>query len=57
MHCNKCVERITNALKSEGIEFSVDLGNKAVTVKGSDMDTKKTIEILDDIGFEAKIEP
>lgn len=57
MHCSKCVERITNALRSEGMEFSVDLGNKTVTVNGSEMDTKKAIGILDDIGFEATVKP
>ena len=55
MHCNKCVERITNALRSAEIKFSVDLKSKTVTIDGSEMDLKRTIEILDDLGFEATV--
>jgi len=55
MHCNKCVERITNALKSAGIKFAIDLKSKTVTIDDSDINVKKAIEVLDDLGFGATI--
>ena len=53
MHCMKCVERITNALKNEGIDAEVSLDAKSVTV--NDKDAKAASEALDDIGFECSI--
>ena len=53
MRCVKCVERITNALKNEGIEAEVSLDTKSVTV--DDKDAKAASEALDDIGFECSI--
>ncbi len=53
MHCEKCVARITNTLNEAGLDFSVSLDNKTVTVNGNDEQIGKAIEELDDIGFEA----
>ncbi|MBQ7645659.1 MAG: heavy-metal-associated domain-containing protein [Clostridia bacterium] len=54
MHCVKCVERITNALKDEGIKAEVRLDSQSVTV--DEKDVKAAIEALDDIGFESSAE-
>ena len=34
MHCEKCVERITKAMKAADLDFEVSLENKTVTVNG-----------------------
>lgn len=52
MHCNKCVERISNALNEEKIVFEISLENKTVSVNESDVANTK--EILDDLGFDAE---
>lgn len=54
MHCEKCVERITNALNREGMTFKVSLPDKTVSVEGEKAVVDKAVEALDDIGFEAK---
>jgi copper chaperone CopZ len=54
MHCEKCVERITNALNAAGLSFEVSLNDKTVTVNGDDASAAKAAEALDDIGFEAQ---
>lgn len=51
MHCEKCVERISRALKNAGIDFEVSLENKTVKVDSSKVD--KAVEELADIGFDA----
>ncbi len=53
MHCEKCVERITNALGAAGISAEVNLETKTVTV--DDSVAAKAAEELDDIGFTAKL--
>lgn len=53
MHCMKCVERITNALRNEGIEAEVKLNSKSVTV--DEKDVKAAMEAIDDIGFECSL--
>lgn len=53
MHCMKCVERITNALRNEGIEAEVKLDSKSVTV--DEKDVKAAMEAIDDIGFECSL--
>lgn len=55
MHCEKCVERITKAMTQKGLEFQVSLEDKAVTIDGCDHCVKSALEILDDLGFEGKI--
>ena len=52
MHCINCVNRIKKALDAENITADVDLGAKTVSVK--EADPQKTIEILDDLGFDAE---
>jgi len=54
MHCEMCVKRITNALTSAKLSFSVSLGDKTVKVDGDENAVKTAIAALDDIGFEAK---
>lgn len=52
MHCNMCVHRIENGLKAEGISPVISLESKTVTVEDSHV--AKAVEILDELGFEAK---
>lgn len=54
MHCEKCVERITNALNKSGLKFSVSLSHKTVTIDGSDNCVATAINELDDLGFSAQ---
>ncbi|MFI3214482.1 MAG: heavy metal-associated domain-containing protein [Eubacteriales bacterium] len=51
MHCEKCVERITNALTEANIKFTVSLADKTVSVADDKVAT--AIEELDDLGFDA----
>lgn len=52
MHCPKCVERINKALGEDGIACEIDLAAKTVKVEESAVE--KTVEILDDLGFDAQ---
>jgi copper chaperone CopZ len=54
MHCEKCVERITNALNAANLSFQVSLENKTVTIDGDEACVKTAVEELDDLGFEAE---
>ena len=56
MHCEKCVARITKLLTEEGLDFSVSLENKTVTVNGCEHCVKTALEALDDLGFEGIVE-
>jgi copper chaperone len=49
MHCEMCVKRITTALTSEGINLTISLENKTVSV--DDTAVLKAVAILDDLGF------
>jgi len=55
MHCNHCVARIETALKAAGIEHSISLEEKTVTVDGCENCVKTAISELDDLGFDAEI--
>lgn len=55
MHCEKCVERITNLLNEEGIDFSVSLPDKTVTIDGCEHCVKTALEALEDLGFEGVV--
>lgn len=54
MKCEMCVKRVTKALNDQGLDFTVSLNDKTVTVNGSDDDVQKAVKALDAIGFEAK---
>ena len=54
MHCGKCVERITNILKDDGLDFEVSLENKTVTINGCEHCVQTAIGDLDDLGFDAE---
>ena len=54
MHCNKCVERITNRLNEEKLDFSVSLNDKTVTINDCDSCVQTAVEALDDLGFTAE---
>jgi copper chaperone CopZ len=56
MHCEKCVARITNLLTEEGLDFSVSLENKTVTINGCEHCVKTALDALDDLGFEGVVE-
>ena len=55
MHCNKCVERITNALTEDKLTFEVSLDNKTVSINGCENCVSTAIKTLDDLGFSATI--
>ncbi len=55
IHCNKCIERITQALTEEKIVFNANLQSKTVGVNGPKETVEKAISILDDLGFDASI--
>lgn len=52
MMCNMCVKRITKALTDEGINATVELSTKSVTV--SEELVSKVVDILDDLGFDVE---
>lgn len=56
MHCEKCVERITKAMKEADLEFKVDLEKKEVAVDGGEESVKAAIDILDDLGFDGIVQ-
>ena len=56
MHCGKCVARITNLLTEEGLDFTVSLADKTVTINGCEHCVKTALEALDDLGFEGVVE-
>ena len=56
MHCEKCVSRISNLLTEEGLDFSVNLEEKTVTINGWQHCVKTALEALDDLGFEGVVE-
>ena len=51
MHCEKCVARITKLFTEEGLDFTVSLADKTVTVNGCEHCVKTALEALDDLGF------
>ena len=54
MHCEKCVERITNVLNDAGLKFTVSLENKSVAVDGDENAIKTAISEIGDIGFDVE---
>lgn len=55
MHCEMCVKRITNALTSANLNFSVSLEDKTVKIDGDENAVKTAISELNDLGFESKM--
>ena len=55
MHCEMCVKRITNALTSANLNFSVSLEDKTVKIDGNENAVKTAISELNDLGFESKM--
>ncbi|NMP36935.1 MAG: heavy-metal-associated domain-containing protein [Clostridiales bacterium] len=53
MHCEKCTQRIEKALKAQGLEFSISLADKTVSIDGCDNCVKTAISALDELGFDA----
>lgn len=56
MSCNHCVNAVQSALKEIGVEATVDLANKAVTVNfdESQVSLEKIKETIDDQGYEVQ---
>lgn len=52
MMCNMCVKRISKALSDEGINASVELSAKTVSV--AEELVSKVVDILDDLGFDVE---
>lgn len=55
MHCEKCVERISDAMKKANLDFQVDLEEKTVSIDGCELCVKTALHILDDLGFEGVV--
>jgi len=55
MHCDKCVERITKLLAEDGLDFSVSLAQKTVTVNGCEHCVQTAVEDLQDLGFNPEV--
>lgn len=55
MHCEHCVARITNALKAEGVNFSVSLEDKTVRVNGCEHCKAKAFAAIEDLGFTPEV--
>ncbi len=51
MHCENCVKRINNALTEAGINFTVDLDSKTVTIDGCEHCLATAVAELEDLGF------
>ena len=56
MHCERCVARITKLFTEEGLDFSVSLADKTVTINGCEHCVETALEALDDLGFEGIVE-
>jgi len=54
MHCEMCVERITNAFTEANLNFSVSLEDKTVSIDGDESAVEKAVSALDDLGFNAE---
>lgn len=55
MHCEHCVNRIVKALSCEGINFSVSLETKTVTVNGCEHCKERALFVLEDLGFTPEV--
>ncbi|MGM9522661.1 MAG: heavy-metal-associated domain-containing protein [Oscillospiraceae bacterium] len=53
MHCEHCVSRITKVLTDAGLDFSVSLENKTVTINGCENCVATAKSELEDIGFDS----
>ena len=54
MQCEKCAGRIESALTEAGLDFSVSLQEKTVTVNGCENCVAKAKKKLSELGFEAE---
>ena len=52
MHCQNCVNRISDALNEKGLKFEVSLENGTVSIDGCDGCLKTAKEIIYDLGFD-----
>ena len=55
MHCEHCVKRIDTALKGEGINYSISLENKTVTINGCEHCKQRALFVLEDLGFTPEV--
>ena len=55
MHCEHCVKRIDTALKGEGINYSISLENKTVTINGCEHCKQRSLFVLEDLGFTPEV--
>jgi hypothetical protein len=52
IHCEKCIERISNALRAAEIIFQISLEKKELMIDGCEQCVEKAMEILEELGFE-----
>lgn len=56
MMCENCVKRITTALTAAGLNFTVSLDSKTVSVKEQKGGVQTAVSELEDLGFTPKLE-
>ncbi|MEG1594138.1 MAG: heavy-metal-associated domain-containing protein [Oscillibacter sp.] len=56
MMCENCVKRITKALSEAGLEFSVNLEAKRVSLDGDGACIDCAVSALEDLGFTPAIQ-
>ncbi len=52
--CGGCVARIEKGLQEAGVDASVSLQDKTVTVNGCEKCAAKAVGVLEDLGFSAE---
>lgn len=55
MMCENCVKRITNALDSAELKFTVSLPDKTVAIDGCQHCVQTALSELEDLGFTPKV--
>lgn len=56
MMCTNCVRRITEALNSVGLKFSVSLKNKNVELDGDSTAVRTALNEISDLGFSPEVQ-
>ena len=52
MNCEKCVEKISEALNAEGIKFDINLSQKAVSIYERGDAVRSASMIITELGFD-----
>ena len=55
MMCENCVKRITNALQTAELTFTVSLSDKTVSIDGCQHCVQTAVSELEDLGFTPEV--